>query len=104
MLDGTGINDELERPIDADGDGQPGGSHVIAFDTLSTTPNGNTAINGRVFASELVPDANGTTNTVNKPLAGVTITVDGAEETMRAVTDSLGNFKLDPCPAGLFFA
>ena len=100
---GDSVFDFLGRTVDADGNGLPGGTAQIDFDTLSITPVGQTAIIGRVFASELVPDPKGTTNTVNKPLAGVTITVDGAEETLRAVTDSLGNFKLQPCPAGKFF-
>ena len=55
-----------------------------------------TAVCGRVFASEL-------DGTNNVPLEGVTITVDGAEATMRALTDDMGNFRLDPAPAGRFF-
>ncbi|MGE3308462.1 MAG: Ig-like domain-containing protein [Limisphaerales bacterium] len=100
---GDSVPDFLGRPVDADANGIPGGIAEIDFDTLSITPVGQTAIIGRVFASELVPDPNGTGATVNKPLAGVTVTVDGAEETLRAVTDALGNFTLQPCPAGKFF-
>jgi hypothetical protein len=37
------------------------------------------------------------------PLAGVTITVDGQEDTLFAVTDGRGRFCLDPAPAGRFF-
>ena len=62
---------------------------------------GNRGIVGQVFASELGTGAGG--DPVDLPLAGVTITVDGAEETLRAVTDAEGNFVLDPCPAGTFF-
>src|SRR4030095_778820 len=62
-----------------------------------------TAVIGRVFASELVPGNDTGTNAMNKPLAGVIITVDGAEETLRTTTDEMGNFKLEPAPAGRFF-
>ena len=51
VFDGTGLADEFGRPLDADGDGQPGGSALIAFDTYSTTPVYGTAVIGRVFAS-----------------------------------------------------
>lgn len=103
VFDGTGVADELGQPIDADGDGQPGGSALIAFDTLGLTPLAGTAVIGRVFASELVPGPDTGTNAVNKPLAGVTITVDGMEQTLRAVTDATGSFTLSPVPAGRFF-
>ncbi len=39
----------------------------------------------------------------NLPLAGVTITVDGAEETIRTTTDAEGRFVLTNCPSGRFF-
>lgn len=97
-LDGNRLRDESGQVVDADGDGVPGGVGWIEFDTLSLTPVGNTAVVGRVFASELVAG-----QAVNTPLAGVAITVDGAEETLRAVTDGLGNFRLQPAPAGTFF-
>ncbi len=102
-FDGTGIVDCLGREIDADGDGQPGGVAQIDFDTLSTVAVSKTAVIGRVFASDPVPDPTGTTNFVNRPLKGVTITVDGAEETLRAVTDAQGTFRLEPAPTGRFF-
>src|SRR5262249_19967998 len=54
-------------------------------------------------ASELVPGQDTGTNAVNKPLAGVTISVDGMEQTLRTVTDATGNFTLMPVPAGRFF-
>src|SRR5690606_35122811 len=56
-----------------------------------------TAVIGYVFASERNPDGS------NKPLANVTITVDGAEEQLRTVTDASGFFRLEPAPAGRFF-
>jgi hypothetical protein len=72
-----------------------------SFDTLSITPVAGTAISGRVFASEPGQGAGGAT--VDVPLAGVTVTVDGAEETLRTTTDAQGNFTLNPSPAGSFF-
>ncbi len=100
-FDGTGISDLLGRPFDGDGDEVGGGTFSTHFETLSITPLVSTAIVGRVFASEPGTGQQGAPTDV--PLAGVTITVDGAEETLRAVTDAQGNFTLDPCPAGTFF-
>ena len=103
-FDGTGLTDFLGRPVDLDGDGKPGGTAVVDFETLSLTAVANTVASGRVFASELKRAPNSTTNEViNTPLAGVTITVDGMEESLRTVTDSAGNFRLNPAPAGAFF-
>jgi hypothetical protein len=93
----VGLTDLLARPFDADGDGAPGGAFTTAFDTISITPVATTGVVGRVFASDR--GAGG----VEVPLAGVTVTVDGAEETLRAVTDAQGNFTLTPAPAGSFF-
>ncbi|MBK9139078.1 MAG: hypothetical protein IPM17_10005 [Verrucomicrobia bacterium] len=53
-----------------------------------------------MFASEPVPLPGG--GTTNRPLGGVTITVDGAEETLRTLTDENGFFSLRS-PAGRFF-
>ncbi|MBI3413883.1 MAG: hypothetical protein HY043_00975, partial [Verrucomicrobia bacterium] len=83
VFDGTSLTDEAGRAIDADGDGVPGGAEIIAFDTLNLTALAGTAVVGKVFASELVPGADTGTNAVNQPLAGVTITVDGMEQTLR---------------------
>ena len=103
VFDGSGLRDDAGRLLDADGDGQEGGSRVISYDTFSTASVAGTAVFGRVFASELMPGSDTGTNAVNRPLAGVTITVDGAEETLRAVTDAQGYFKLTNAPAGRFF-
>lgn len=93
----VGLTDLLGRPVDPDGDGTGGGSHELSFDTLSVTAIAGTAVRGRVLASH--KDAGG----ADVPLPGVTVTVDGAEETLRAVTDAQGDFVLSPCPAGSFF-
>ncbi len=101
-LDGSGLKDASGLDVDADGDGQPGGVRTLFFDTFSAAPIIGTAVIGKVFASE--PVAGGTPGqVVNRPLRGVIITVDGAEETLRAVTDATGSFILDPAPVGRFF-
>jgi hypothetical protein len=102
VFDGTGVTAYLGRALDPAGTGVAGSQLVIAFDTLSLTALNGTAVVGRVFASELMPGP-GNTNPVNRPLQGVTITVDGMEESLRTVTDALGTFKLTPVPSGKFF-
>ncbi|GIW39486.1 MAG: hypothetical protein KatS3mg076_0063 [Candidatus Binatia bacterium] len=101
IVDGNRLRDRAGRPVDADGDGAPGGLRFVDFDTLGVSTVPGTAVCGRVFASELATAPDGTS--VNRPLAGVTITVDGREQEMRAVTDDMGNFRLEPAPAGRFF-
>lgn len=98
----VGLQDFLGRFVDLDGDSQSGGVATVDFDTLSLTPLAGTAVRGTVFASEQIQGTNAT-DFINRPLAGVTITVDGMEETLRAVTDANGNFILHPCPPGDFF-
>lgn len=100
-LDTRGLLDEGGRELDGDGDGAPGGVARIDFRTLDLQPLDGTAVTGRVFASELAPMPGG--EAANIPLAGVTITVDGSEETLRTVTDAFGNFRLAPVPPGDFF-
>ncbi|MCX6973026.1 MAG: SUMF1/EgtB/PvdO family nonheme iron enzyme [Verrucomicrobia bacterium] len=96
-LDSTGLSDLVNRPIDADGDGVAGGVYTTSFTTLGITALPNTGVVGQVLASE--KDSNGN----DIPIAGAIITVDGMEETLRAVTDANGNFTLSPAPAGSFF-
>jgi len=104
VFDGTGILDERGLAVDADGDGAPGGVAKIAFDTETLTTVGNTIVCGRVFASELAIRTNGATNmSINVPLAGDFVTADGLEETVRAMTDEFGDFRLTNAPAGQFF-
>lgn len=100
---GDALRDERGFAVDGDGDGRYGGTGFVDFDTVSLTPMGETAVYGRVFASELKPVPGRANEFVNDPLGGVTITVDGREETLRAVTDAQGNFRLSPVPAGPFF-
>lgn len=102
------VNGDLLRDlrgfaVDADNDGQPGGTALIEFDTLSITSIPGTTVCGRVFASELATGAGATTDSLNVPLQGVRISVTGADSTIFAVTDSLGNFRLENAPGGRFF-
>lgn len=100
-LDGDALRDDRGQAVDADGDGQPGGQLVFEFDTSGIAPVPGTAVIGSVFATD--PSSDGRGSFTNRPLAGVTITVDGAEETLRTVTDASGHFRLEPAPAGRFF-
>lgn len=97
MLEGSLLTDESSREIDADGDGVPGGLGEFSFETMSLAANANTAVIGRVYASTPNPDGS------NRPLENVTVTVDGAEETLRTTTDAEGRFTLKPAPTGRFF-
>lgn len=96
-LEGATLRDLSGKPLDADGDGQPGGVRVLEFNTAGIAGLANTAVRGKVFASEKNADGS------NKPLENVTVTVDGAEESLRTATGSDGSFILSPAPAGRFF-
>ncbi|MCC7374513.1 MAG: Ig-like domain-containing protein [Verrucomicrobiales bacterium] len=96
-FEGAGIFDERSRPLDLDGDGFAGGAARVQFQTLATAALPTAGVEGHVFASERNADGS------NLPLVGVTITVDGMEETLRTTTDATGFFRLTPCPAGRFF-
>ncbi len=100
-VNGDALLDDVGRAADVDGDGRDGGTAMIEFNTITLTSLAGTRVCGCVFASELAAGDSGMS--VNVPLQGVTITVDGAEDTLRAVTDAMGDFCLDPAPAGRFF-
>lgn len=102
-VNGDSLTGLFGVPLDVDGDGVPGGSGYIEFDTASISVVPGTAVVGTVYASELATDPGGLSDSRDVPLAGVTITVDGAEQTLRTVTDTNGFFSLSPCPAGRFF-
>jgi hypothetical protein len=97
VFNGTGLVDQNGRQADFDGDKQSGGEAVVIFETVNTSSLANTAVTGRVLASEPGPGG------ADLPLQGVTVTVDGREETLRAVTDANGFFRLQPAPSGRFF-
>ena len=96
-LDSTGLKDLINRPIDADGDGVIGGVFTSSFNTLGITALSSTGVIGRVVASQKASGGE------DIPIEGAIITVDGQEETLRAVTDANGNFTLSPAPGGSFF-
>jgi hypothetical protein len=96
-FDGSGLTDLRGLPIDLDNDRQPGGEAKLTFETVNTTVLANTAVIGRVLASEKGP------NGEDVPLRNVTITVDGMEETVRTTTAADGSFTLEPAPSGKFF-
>jgi hypothetical protein len=99
-VNGANLLDAFGEPVDVDGDGTPGGTALLDFDTLSLTSILGTVAFGRVLASDRDTQAG---VSVDTPLAGVNVTVDGAEAEMHATTDANGNFRLDPAPAGPFF-
>jgi hypothetical protein len=101
VFDATDVRDVDGLIVDGNGNGQEGGQAVTVFSTFGSVGLSNTAVIGQVFASELGLDEQG--EPLNQPLQGVIITVDGAEETLRAVTDAEGRFTLSPAPAGRFF-
>ncbi|MGE4180951.1 MAG: Ig-like domain-containing protein, partial [Limisphaerales bacterium] len=100
-FDPKDLVDQDGRELDADGDSMPGGILRFEFETLSTTAVPGTIVVGHVHAAALGGGDDG--SPTNQPLSGVVIQVDGAEETLRTTTDSLGFFRLDPAPAGNFF-
>lgn len=96
-LNGAGLNDLLERPIDPDGDGAEGGVRTFTYDSAPITPVTGTGIIGHVYASERA--AGQTTDT---PLPGVLVRVVGSEDLL-TYTAADGSFSLNPCPVGRFF-
>lgn len=97
VFNGDGVLDYLDREIDPDGDGTPGGTRFIDFDTVTIAGLPNTSVMGTVYAAERGP------NFFNVPLSGVIVEVVGAEETIRATTGADGSFVLENTPAGEFF-
>lgn len=101
-VDGDLLPDAGGRKVDADRDGMEGGKGQFHFDTVNLTAAPGVVVVGQVFASELATSG-GVGTPQNRPLAGVTITVDGREQDLRAVTDAEGRFTLSPAPIGTFF-
>lgn len=99
-IDGNRLRDTEGRKLDMNGNGKPGGIGSFAFTTASIAPVPGTAVTGHVYATEL-----GTENgqPVDVPLKGVMVLLDGKEQTINAITDENGYFKLEPVPAGEFF-
>jgi hypothetical protein len=96
-LNPSGLKDLLGRDL------APAGTAGVAstydYDTLGITGLSSTGVTGTVYGVSV-----GLNNASSqRPLAGVTITVDGAEETLRTVTGADGKFTLKPAPSGRFF-
>jgi hypothetical protein len=84
-------------PIDADGDGAPGGTAIASFRTLPLTRIPGTNVSGTVVdAFNRNPDGS------EIPIVGATIRVDGFPE-MNVLTDAEGKFTLVDAPAPVFF-
>lgn len=97
LVSGDDLLDAGQVPIDANGDGAPGGLAVVGFSTITVTPIEGTAVCGRVFASEF----DGDDPPVDDPLVGVEIRVEGTD--LITTTNEMGNFRLEPAPAGRVF-
>lgn len=97
---GDNLLDEQGLALDANGDGLPGGTRTITFDTMSHFVVPGTVVIGRVLASDPIPTPGGFED---RPLEGVILTVDGAEESTWTTTDAQGYFRIDPAPTGRFF-
>jgi hypothetical protein len=95
----TGLLDLLGRAIDGNGNGQSGGTATFDFDTLSITGLASVGIIGTVYGVQVGTGG----SSAKTPLAGVTISVDGAEQNLRTTTGADGKFLLNPAPAGRFF-
>jgi hypothetical protein len=100
MVNGDKLTDIAGRKVDADGNGSPGGIGTVEFTTLAIGTIPNTAVVGHVYAAEKAL-VNGVPTDV--PLQGVTVFLDGKENTVFTTTDANGYFKLMPVPAGEFF-
>lgn len=101
QINGDILKDIYGRAVDGDNDGTAGGQGSFTFRTLSLTTVAGTAVCGRVVASEL--DTSDSSTGVDRPLGGATITVDGAESTLRTTTNADGHFCLTPAPGNRFF-
>lgn len=82
--------------VDGDSDGEPGGGFRLSYSTLSVSSYPDTVVRGVVMASEL------STGSMNQPIAGATIRVDGRPD-LTATTDAMGTFVLRDTPAGRIF-
>lgn len=99
-FNGDGLNDAAGQAVDADGNGQAGGKLSLDFDTLANGGVAGTVVTGRVFASELAQAVAAQGQLVNRPLAGVRVTVDGREQDLFAVTDATATSAWTRLPPG----
>lgn len=102
-FDGSALTDLIGRAFDADADGTAGGVYRMSFDTHTNSGIPATGITGRVVQAAPEGSATAPPGFANTGVPGVTITVDGQEQTLRTTTDAQGYFTLTPCPTGVFF-
>ncbi|MCA9048638.1 MAG: phosphatase PAP2 family protein, partial [Planctomycetaceae bacterium] len=109
----AGLPAGQRSPLDADGDGQPGGIRTYQFTTVSLVPLSGTSLSGIV--ADPGPDLSpGTSDDVQAgpdgilmtaddvylhPIAGVTVYILGLENAS-VTTDAQGRFAFDAVPAG----
>jgi hypothetical protein len=112
-VDGATIRTLIGTPLDADGDGAPGGVARANFSTVSVTPIPGTVLVGRLAdpgpdlrpmtAADFAPGPDGTPMTLDdvflRPIAGVKVFLIGMED-HAVFTDANGYFRLDPVPVG----
>ena len=96
VVDGSAILDAGGLPIDANGDGTPGGEGQFEFTTVGLTRIAGTSISGFVY------DSTSSSTTNNVPIVGLTIRVEGIPE-LTAITDENGFFTLQDTPGTEFF-
>ncbi len=90
-IDGDSVVDGYGKPLDADGDGSPGGDRTLRFRTLPLERIPGTDVSGFVRDS-LSGD----------PIEGVTLRIDGFPEA-DVVSDASGRFEIVDAPAPEFF-
>lgn len=113
LVGGTVLPPGGGAPLDADGDGTPGGTYTARFTTVSLTPLANTRMVGRLVdpgpdlmphtADDFLPGTDGLPGTDDDvfllPIAGVEVFILGPEE-QAVFTDADGYFVLPSVPAG----
>jgi hypothetical protein len=113
VVDGSSITNLLGQPLDADGDGAPGGVARANFSTVSVTPIPGTVVVGRMVdpgpdlrpmtADDFQPGPDGLPMTSDdvflRPIAGIHVFLIGMED-HAVFTDANGFFRLDSVPSG----
>ena len=107
VVDGSSILTIRGLPLDANGDGVPGGVARSRFSTVSLTPLPGTVLHGRVVdpGPDLRPRTADDVVLANgyqylRPIAGVKVFLHGLED-QAVFTDSNGWYHLEPVPVGI---
>lgn len=105
-VDGSTILTRQGQPLDADGDGLPGGAVRFNFSTVSIAPVPNTVLIGKIVdpGPDMRPRttddvAFGNGYVYLRPIAGVKVYLQGMESAA-TYTDTNGWFRLGPVPVG----